>query len=63
MGILNTAEEKIGKLEDSLENITQVSGQRETKMEHRNESLRNVETRMKKYNMFLTEVSEWERRE
>lgn len=29
MGILNTAEEKIGKLEGSSENITQISGQRE----------------------------------
>ena len=60
---LNTAEERISKLEDSSENITQIAGQKETQMEDMNESLRNVEGRMRKYYMFLIEVSEWENRE
>lgn len=43
MVVLNTAEERLGKLEDSFQNITQIAGQKETQMENINDRLIKVE--------------------
>lgn len=64
MCILNIDEEKISKLEDISElQFPKIAGHKETQMGNINESLRNMEDGIRKYNMFLIKVSEWENRE